>query len=147
MSVDKRVFAVLAILLCTATAFAQQRSARGGAFSRSVRFNILVTTAAGECVTDLQERDFKVFDNNVTQQPITFFRAGSISPEGVEIPHLVYAAGARTHGCFRESGLFRYEITFNVPSDARVSEYRSVGISVDRPNLVVLTRQGYYVRF
>ena len=145
MSVDKRVFAVLAILVCTATAFAQQRSARGGAVSRSVRFNVVVTTASGECVTDLQERDFKVFDNNLIQ-PIAFFRAGSTSPEGVEIPHLVYAAGARTHGCFRESGLFRYEITFNVPSDARVSEYRSGGISVDRPNLVVRARQGYYVQ-
>ncbi len=145
MFVDKRVFAVLAILVCT-TAFAQQRSARGGAASRSVRFNILVTTAAGECVTDLQELDFKVFDNNLSQ-PIAFFRAGPISPDGVEIPHLVYAAGAPTNGCFEHGEVFRYEITFNVPNDARLNEYRQVGIKVDRPNLVVRARQGYYVRF
>jgi hypothetical protein len=145
MFVDKRVFAVLAILVCTATAFAQQRSARGGAFSRSVRFNILVTTAAGECVTDLQERDFKVFDNNLIQ-PIVFFRAGSISPEGVEVPHLVYATGAGTNGCFGQNGLFRYEITFTIPDDARRNEYRKVCIKVDRPNLIVRARQGYYVQ-
>ena len=142
----KRVFAVLAILVVSTTAFAQQRSARGGAVSRNVRFNVVIMTASGECVRDLQERDFKVFDNNVTQQPILSFRAGPISPEGVEIPHLVYAASARTSGCFGATGLFRYEITFSVPGDARVNEYRSVGILVDRPNLIVRTRQGYYVR-
>ena len=145
MFIYKRVFAVLAILVCTATGFAQ-RSARGGAFSRSVRFNIVVTTAAGGCVTDLQERDFKVFDNNVNQ-PIAFFRVGPISLEGVEIPHLVYAAGAAFNGCFAPSEVFRYEITFNVPSDARLNEYRQVEIKVDRPNLVVQTGQGYYAQF
>jgi hypothetical protein len=62
MFVVRRVFAVLVILVCSATAFAQQRSAEGGAASRDVRFNVVVTTATGECVTDLQERDFKVFD-------------------------------------------------------------------------------------
>jgi hypothetical protein len=147
MLVYKRVFSVLAaMVLCITTASAQQTSARGAAASRNVRFNVVVTTASGQCVTDLQERDFKVFDNDVTQ-PIVFFRVGPISPEGVEIAHLVYAADARTDGCFGQSGLFRYEITFNVPSDARRNEYRRVGILVDRPNLVVRARQGYYARF
>jgi hypothetical protein len=147
MFIYKRVFSVLAaMVLCLTTASVQQASARGGAASRNVRFDIVVTTASGECVTDLQERDFKVFDNDVTQ-PMVFFRAGPMSPEGVEIPHLVYAAGARTNGCFGQSGLFRYEITFNVPSDARRNEYRRVCVKVDRPNLVVRARQGYYVRF
>jgi hypothetical protein len=139
MSIYKRGFSVLAAMVfLITTAFAQQ------AF-RDVRFNVVVTTASGECVRDLQERDFKVFDNNVTQ-PIVLFRAGAISPEGVEIPHFVYAALAPTNGCFGPSGLFRYEIIFNVPGDARVNEYRSVAIRVDRPNLIVRAPQGYYVR-
>jgi hypothetical protein len=147
MLVYKRVFAVLAaMVLCITTASAEQTSARGGAASRNVHLNVVVTTASGECVTDLQERDFKVFDNDGTQS-IVFFRASPISPEGVEIAHLVYAAGARTNGCFGQSGLFRYEITFNVPGEARRNEYREVGIKVDRPNLVVRARQGYYAQF
>jgi hypothetical protein len=147
MFVYRRVLAVVtAMVLCIATASAQQASAEGDAASRIVRFNVVVTTASGECVTDLQERDFKVFDNNVTQQPIVFFRAGPISPKGVWVPHLAYAGSARTNGCFQESGIFRYEITFNVPGDARLNEYRSVGILVDRPNLIVRAPQGYYVR-
>jgi len=146
MFVYKRVFAVLAILVCTTTAFAQQRSARSGAASRNVRFNVVVTTASGQCVMDLQERDFKVFDNNLNQ-PIAFFRAGPISRNGVEIPHVVYAAGAPINGCFEHGEVFQYEITFNVPNDARLNEYRQVGIKVNRPNLVVQTRQGYYAQF
>src|SRR5271170_423395 len=148
MFVYKRVFSGLAaMVLCITTGLTQEASARGGDASRSVRLNVVVTTASGGCVTDLQGRDFKVFDNNVTRQPIVTFRAGPISPEGVGIPHPVYAAGARTNGCFGEAGLFRYEITFNVPGDARVGEYRSVGILVDRGNLIVRAPEGYYVRF
>ena len=33
-------------------------------------------------------------------------------------------------------------MTFDVPSDARLNEYRRVAIKVDRPNLVVRARQG-----
>jgi hypothetical protein len=106
MFVYKRVFAVVAaMVLCVTTGSTRQASARGGGASQIVRFNVVVMTASGECVTDLQERDFKVFDNNVTQQPIVFFRAGPISPNGVWVPHLAYAASARTNGCFQEGGL------------------------------------------
>jgi hypothetical protein len=148
MFVYKRVFSgVAAIVVCIAMNSTQQASARGDAASRGVRLNVVVTTASGQCVTDLKERDFKVFDRNVTQQPILFFRAGSISPEGTGIPRLIYAAGARTDGCFGEDGLFRYEIVFDVPGDARMNEYRNIGILVDKPNLIVRAPQGYYVRF
>ncbi len=77
MFVYKRVFSGLAaMVLCITTNSAQQASARGGDASRSVRLNVVVMTASGQCVADLQERDFKVFDNNVTLRPIVFFRAG-----------------------------------------------------------------------
>ena len=149
MFICKRAFFLLAAMVfCIVAASAQQVSAKGVAVFRPVRIDVVVMMASGECVTDLQEQDFKVFDN-VAQQPIVFFRAGPISPEGVEIPHLAYAGGARTSGCFfGRIGLFRYEITFNVPYNARIKEYRSVGIRVDRPNLVVVVRarQGYYVQ-
>ena len=146
MFVYKRVFSVLAaMVLCSTTASIQQASADGGAASRNVRFNVVVTTASGACVTDLQEGDFKVFDDN-SAQTITSFKAGTVSPKRAGVPDFAYAAGARTNGCYGQGGLFRYEITFNVPGDARPNEYRSVGIRVDKPNLVVRARQGYYAQ-
>jgi hypothetical protein len=147
MFVYKRGFSGLAAMVLCITTSTQQASAIDGAAPLGVRLNVVVTTASGQCVTDLKERDFKVFDRNVTQQLVVFFRAGLISPEGTGIPHSVYAARAPTNGCFGEGGLFRYEIVFDVPSDARVNEYRGVGILVDRPNLIVRAPQGYYVRF
>ena len=148
MFIYKRGVGVLAAMVFFITAAsAKQAPAKGGAVFRTARINVVVTTASGECVTDLEERDFKVFDNNVTQQPIVFFRAGTMSHEEVEIPQLVFAAATRINRyCFGETGLFRYEITFSVPGDARVNEYRRVCVRVDRPDLVVWARQGYYVQ-
>lgn len=41
----------------------------------------------------------------------------------------------------------RYEITFNAAPAVRSNEYHQVGIRVDRPNLKVLARQGYFAQF
>jgi hypothetical protein len=147
MFVCKRVVAILAVmLLCITTASAQQGSSEGGAASRNVHLNIVVTTASGQCVTDLQQKDFKIFDNNLPQ-PITSFRAVTISPKQIEVPDRAYSAGNGANTwCYEEGKLFQYEITFNVPSDARPNEYHGVEVKVYKPNLIVRARKGYYVQ-
>jgi hypothetical protein len=144
----KGVFAVLTgLVLFITTASSQQAFIDSGSVSRNVRFNVVVTTASGQCVTDLQQQDFTIFDNNSTQA-ITSFRAITVNPNRVKVSHRVYVVGnGADTGCYEQGVLFQYEITFNVPSDARRNEYRSVGIRVDRPNLNVQTRQGYYAQF
>jgi hypothetical protein len=147
MSICKGVFGVLAgILLCMTTASAQQASSEGGAASRNVRLNVIVTTASGQCVTDLQLKDFKVLDNNLPQT-ITSFRAVTISPKQGEVPDRASAVGNGSNtGCYEQGELFQYEITFNVPSDARPNEYHGVEVKVYKPNLTVRTRRGYFTQ-
>ena len=165
MFVCKRVFSGLAaIVLCITTSFAQQAPARGGDASRSVRLNVVVTTASGQCVTDLQQKDFKIFDNNLPQ-PITSFRAVTISPKETEVPDRAYSPSFKAatspkqvevpdraysygngvnNGCYEQGELFQYEITFSVPSDARPNDYHGVEVKVFKPNLTVRTRRGYF---
>jgi hypothetical protein len=147
MFVCKRGSVVLAAtVLCIATAFSQQAPSEGSPIARSVRLNVVITTASGECVTDLQQHDFKIFDNNLPQT-ITSFRAVTISPKQVEVPDHAYAAGnGASTGCYEQGELFQYEITFNVPSDARPNEYHGVAVKVYKPNLTVRTRRGYFTQ-
>jgi hypothetical protein len=165
MFVCKRVVAILAVmLLCIATASAQQGSSEGGAASRVVHVNVVVTTASGQCVTDLQQKDFKILDNNLPQ-PIKSFKTVTISPKQMEVPDRVYSPRAAAspkqvevpdraysygnganNGCYEQGELFQYEITFNVPSDARPNEYHGVEVKVYKPNLTVRTRRGYFTQ-
>jgi hypothetical protein len=168
MLVCKRAFAFLAVMvLCIATASAQQGSSEGGAASRNVHLNVVVTTASGQCVTDLQQKDFKILDNNLPQ-PITSFRTVTISPREIEVPGRDHSPSFRTAtsptqvevpdsraystgdgantGCYEQGELFQYEITFNVPSDARPNEYHGVEVKVYKPNLIIRTRRGYFTQ-
>jgi hypothetical protein len=147
MFVYKGVFGVVAAtVLCMTTASAQQGSSEDDAASRNVRLNVVVTTASGQCVTDLQQKDFKIFDNNLPQT-MTSFRAVTISPKQVEVPDRAYSAGnVADAGCYQQGELFQYEITFNVPSDARPNEYHGVEVKVYKPNLTVRTRRGYFTQ-
>jgi hypothetical protein len=164
MFVCKRVAAILAVmLLCITTASAQQGSSEGGAASRVVHVNVVVTTASGQCVTDLQQKDFKIFDNNLPQ-PITSFKTVTISPKQMEVPVRDYSPSFRdaaspkqvqvpdraysygngaNNGCYEQGELFQYEITFNVPSDAGPNEYHGVEVKVFKPNLIIRARRGY----
>ena len=167
MFVDRRGSVVLAAtVLCIATAFAQQAASEGNANARRVRLNVVITTASGQCVTDLQQKDFKIFDNNLPQT-IRSFRAVTISPKQVEVPDRAYShsftavtspkqvevpdraypygSGAYNR-CYEQGELFQYEITFNVPSDARPNEYHRVEVKVYKPNLTVRTRRGYFTQ-
>ena len=145
MFVCKGVFGVLAAtVLCIMSASAQLGSSEGGAASRNVRLNVVVTTASGQCVTDLQQKDFKVLDNS-RYQTITSFRAVTISPKQAEVPDRASAAGSGANsGCYEQGELFQYEITFDVPRDARPNEYHGVEVKVYKPNLTVRTRRGYF---
>src|ERR1700739_4108491 len=134
----ERAFGVLAVMvLCLTTASAQQTSSEGGVASRNVDLSVVVTTASGQCVTDLQQKDFKVFDNNLPQ-PITSFRTVTVSPKQIEVPgHAYFAGNGADAGCYQQGDLFQYEITFNVPSDARPNEYHGVEVKIYKPNLTV----------
>jgi hypothetical protein len=147
MFVYKRGSVVLAAtVLCIATAFSQQAPSEGSPIARSVRLNVVITTASGECVTDLQQHDFKIFDNNLPQT-ITSFRAVTISPKQVEVSDRAYAAGDEANtGCYEQGELFQYEITFNVPRDARPNQYHGVEVKVYKPNLTVRTRRGHFTQ-
>jgi hypothetical protein len=166
MFIYKRVFSVLAVMVvCSTTASAQQGSSEGEAASRIVHVNVVVTTASGQCVTDLQQKDFKIFDNNLPQ-PIKSFKTATISPKQMEVPDHDYSPSFRSatspqqvvpdraysygngakNGCYEQGELFQYEITFNVPSDAQPNEYHGVAAKVYRPNLIIRTRRGYFTQ-
>jgi hypothetical protein len=142
----KRVFAVLAaMVVCSATAFAWQAS-EGGSASRSIRVNVVVATADGRCVMDLQQQDFTIFDNN-SIQPITSFKAVIIGMQPAKLPRLVYVAGnGANRRCYEQGELFQYELTFNVPDNALPNGYHRVEVKVDKPKLIVQTRDGYYAQ-
>jgi hypothetical protein len=142
----KRVFAVLAaMVVCSSTAFAGQAS-EGSSASRSIRVNVVVATSDGRCVMDLQQQDFTIFDNN-SIQPITSFKAVIIGTQQVELPRLVYVSGdGANRRCYEQGELFQYELTFNAPDDARPNEYHRVCVKVDKPKLLIRTRDGYYAQ-
>jgi hypothetical protein len=107
-------FCAVTLLFC-GTALSQQSA-------QVVHFNVVVTKASGEYITDLKQQDFTLLDNR-SAQPITSFRARQIGDD-----------------------LFQYELTFNAPPSAAPSEYHNVEVKVDKPNLTVRTRKGYYAQ-
>ena len=142
----KRVFPVpAAMVVSSATAFVGQAS-EGGSASRNIHVNVTVATADGQCVMDLQQQDFTIFDNN-SIQPITSFRAVIIGMQDVKLPHLVYVSGdGANRRCYEQGELFQYELTFNAPENALPNGYHRVCVKVDKPKLSVRTRDGYYAR-
>lgn len=142
----KRLFGVLAaMVVCSTTAFARQAS-EGGSASRSIRMNVIVATADGQCVMDLQQQDFTIYDNN-SIQPITSFKAVIIGTQQVKLPRLVYVAGDGAYRrCYEQGELFQYELTFNVPENALPNGYHRVEVKVDKPKLIIRTRHGYYTQ-
>jgi hypothetical protein len=105
----------VATLVSCGTALAQQSP-------QNVHFNVVVTKASGQYVTDLKQQDFTILDNGLTQ-PIKSFSARQIGED-----------------------LFQYEITFDTPGSERPNQYHAVEVKVDKPGLVVRTRKGYYAQ-
>jgi hypothetical protein len=113
---------------------------------RSIHLNVVVTTKSGQPVTDLQQRDFKIFDNNSTRR-ITSFAAVIIKPKSQEVTGPFKFTGEPSDAGTNDPWeLFQYEITFDAACAERANEYHSVGVNVDRPNLIVRARQGYFAQ-
>ena len=109
---------------------------------RTVRVDVLVTTQSGQPVTDLDERDFSVWDNNVLETRITSFRLVRLDASRLPRMSLVSAESQnQKHG-----EVVAYELTFDAAPAKGPGEYHSLGVKVDRANLKVLARQGYYAR-
>jgi hypothetical protein len=89
---------------------------------QSVHFNVVVTKASGQYVTDLKLEDFAILDNGLAQ-PIKSFRARQIGDD-----------------------LFQYEMTFDAPASQRPNQYHAVEVRIDKPGLVMRTRKGYYAQ-
>lgn len=141
----KHVVVLAAILFFTTTVSAQQFPPPGGATSRIIYMNVVVTTESGQCVTDLQQQNFTIFDND-SMQAVTSFKAVRIGPR-VAIPRLIDVADTRSiAGCFADGELFLYELSFHALNDDEPNRYHTIGVRVDRPNLIVQARQGYYTR-
>jgi hypothetical protein len=117
---DKRVCLFLAAtLFCGLRAYTQQAPLTEDPMRRTSGFVVVVKAQSGSPVTDLQQQDFKVLDNN-SIRPIVGYRV------------------------ITKTKRPRYEITFERATGGRPNEYHRVDIRVDRPNLRVLAPLGYY---
>jgi hypothetical protein len=113
---------------------------------RSIHLNVVVTTKSGQPVTGLQQRDFTIFDNNSTRS-ITSFAAITIKPRSPKVTGPFRFAGEPSDaGSGDRWELLQYEITFDAPCAERANEYHQVEIKVDKPNLMVRARQGYFAQ-
>jgi hypothetical protein len=117
---NKRVCLFLAAtLFCGLRAYTQQAPLTEDPMRRTSGFVVVVKAQSGSPVTDLQQQDFKVLDNN-SIRPIVGYRV------------------------ITKTKRPRYEITFERATGGRPNEYHRVDIRVDRPNLRVLAPLGYY---
>jgi hypothetical protein len=145
---DRRAWLSLAAIpLLHIVSYAQPCSEVEVQATRSERFVVIVTTKSGSPVSDLQEQDFKVFDNN-SLRPIKFLKVVNGSQKNVQTYPVTGVSRTRQDSNTRDRlGSFpRYEITFSAAPALRPKEYHEVGIWVGRPDLEVWTRQGYYAQ-
>jgi hypothetical protein len=113
-----------------------------GTVPRTVHVYVLVTTASGQPVTDLDQRDFSLWDNNVLQRKITSFRLVRVNSNRLPQMSLVSAEPQSEQG----RDVVAYELTFDAAVGKQPNEYHSLGVKVDRPKLNVLAQQGYYAQ-
>jgi hypothetical protein len=130
-------------LFCVAAGSAQQAPSGDTPTPRSIHLNVVITTASGQPVTDLQQKDFRVLDNGSTRT-ITSFQAVAMSPKPQEATPLLKFASERSGAEAYE--LFQYEITYDAPRAEQPNEYHRVEVKIDKPKLTVKTRKGYYAQ-
>ena len=145
---DRRAWLSLAAIpLLNIVSNAQRCSVVEVQATRSERFVVIVTTKSGSPVSDLLERDFKVFDNN-SLRPIKFLKVVNGSQENVQTHPVAEGSSTRQDSNAKDRlGSFpRYEITFIAAPALRPKEYHAVGIWVSRRDVEVWARQGYYAQ-
>lgn len=142
MSGKKTMFVVLGTsLFCVAAGSAQQAPPGDTPTPRSIQLNVIVTTASGQPVTDLQQKDFTILDNKSTRT-ITSFKAVAMSPRPQEATPVMKFASERSGAEAYE--LFQYEIVYDAPRTEQPNEYHRVEVKVDKPKLTIKTSKGYY---
>jgi hypothetical protein len=135
----RRACVWFALMLGSGLAVAQQPTK--GTASRTVRVYVVVTTQSGQPVTDLDERDFSIWDNSVEKR-ITSFQSPRTPPSGsVQVVQMTGQAKV-------VSGhpIGAYLLYFDAAIGKEPNEYHALGVRVDRPNLNVIARQGYYAQ-
>lgn len=145
---DRRAWLSLAAIpLLNIVSYAQRCSVVEVQATRSEHFVVVVTTKSGSPVFDLQERDFKIFDNN-SLRPIRFFKVVDGPEKSVQTYSLRGVSRTRPDSNARDrlDSFPRYEITFIATPVLRSNEYHEVGIWVGRPDVEVWARQGYYAQ-
>src|SRR5215469_4156879 len=136
----KDVLVFVGMMLVSVVAGSAQQTPRAGQITRpSIHIHAVITDSSGRCVTDLEQWEFAIFDNN-SVQPITSFKLVTISPKPIEISSPVDA----DDGCYQQGRLFQYELTFDAPAAEPPNEYHRVEVKVYRPKLRISSRQGYY---
>ena len=129
-----------ALVLCGGLAAAPQSVK--STTSRTVHVDVLVTTPSGEPVADLEQLDFTLWDNNVLPMKIMSFKLVRVDVSRVpEMTKVSAQPQSERHG-----QVLVYELTFDAPVANVPNEYHSLGVKVDRPNLNVIARQGYYAQ-
>jgi hypothetical protein len=129
-----------AILLSSSPVLSQQASLPDPIVSNGgVRLVVIVLDSSGHPVTDLRQNDFTVFDDELIR-PIKAFVAiteAKVSPalQTVALPSTPRSLPANVS---------RYEITFDAALASELKEYHRVAVKVDRPDLRIITSQGYY---
>ena len=136
-----KLLLVAFLTLYCASGIAQQ-TVTTGTTTRTVRVDALVRTQSGQSVSDLQERDFTLWDNNVLPLKITSFQA--IRVVASRVPGTTN--GSTQPQSERHGEIIVYELTFDAAVAKLPNGYHSLGVKVDRPNLIVLARQGYYAQ-
>ena len=145
---DRRAWlSLVAIPLLSLVCYAQRCSVVEVQANRSEHFVVIVTTKSGSPVSDLKERDFKVFDNN-SLRPIRLFKVVNGPQESVQTYSLAGVSRTRQDSGTKDRlGSFpRYNITFIATPALRLNEYHEVGIWVGRPDVEVWASQGYYAQ-
>jgi hypothetical protein len=106
----------------------------------SVRIVVIVLDSSGHPMTDLRQQDFTVFDDDVIR-PIRAFAA--VNEE--KRPPAFQAVNLRSATQWFTANVPRYEMTFDAASAPESKKYHRVAVKVDRPDLRIITSQGYYV--
>jgi hypothetical protein len=133
MRAMSNVTAVVVTVCALSVTFARQDGVRAqaprAAFRSGVELialSVTVSNSQRQYVGDLNRDDFAVFENGVPQT-VTFFGKSTA----------VYAD-------IREELSSQYSLAYESGAGARDGQWRRIAVRVNRPDVIVRTRQGYF---